>query len=152
MIFDDLEKFKISLDRGRRLLGMDLGLRRIGLSLSDRDWNIATPKSVLKRGKVENDMKIISTLMAENDVCAVVCGIPLNADGYDTEMSILIRNFATTLDEYLNIPILLQDERLTSFAAEEFLMDGMTRGYRDTKKVIDKVAAAYILQGVLDRI
>ncbi|MDR2777552.1 MAG: Holliday junction resolvase RuvX [Rickettsiales bacterium] len=151
-VFDDLEKFEMSLSQGRRLLGLDVGLKRIGLALSDRGWNVATPKSVLRRKTMEKDAETITSLALENDVCAIVCGIPLAEDGGETRTSLFIRNFAVYLDGHIHIPILLTDERLTSFMAEEFLIADMGGSHRDTKKIVDKVAASYILQSVLDRL
>ncbi|MDR3078579.1 MAG: Holliday junction resolvase RuvX [Rickettsiales bacterium] len=150
MIFSSLEEFRGALGQGRRLMGMDVGRKRIGLALSDRGWNIATPSRVLERTRLERDLEALGSYVAENDVCAIVCGIPLAANGDDTRMAGIIRSFAGALDSRLNVAILMSDERLTSFMAEEFLMGDMAMGYRRAKKVVDRVAAAYILRDVLD--
>ncbi|MDR1426123.1 MAG: Holliday junction resolvase RuvX [Rickettsiales bacterium] len=133
-------------------MGLDIGLKRIGLSLSDRDWNIATPRTVLRRKNLGRDLEAIADEILENRVCALVCGQPLTREGESTKFSMFIENFVIRLEEFLHIPILLVDEHLTSFMAEEFLREDMSESYLKSKKILDKVAAAYILQSVLEKL
>jgi putative Holliday junction resolvase len=131
---------------------VDFGAKRIGLALSDRDWQIASPKTTIPGGNVERVGKDLAALVKENRVGGIVWGLPLDSAGGETQMSLRSRNFARSLDQRMNIPLLFWDERLTSFMAGESLMALGMRSSRAPKGVIDRVAAAHILQSLLDRL
>lgn len=155
MIFENLTQFKEKLKKGKRLLGLDLGRKTIGVATSDRDWNIATPKFTINRKSNEKDIQILSNYISENDISGIVMGLPLNIERQETKASEFVRKFTGILDEKIsnkNIPIFLQNEYLTSFEAEKFLIDDMKTKCRKTKEIVDKVAAHYILQSVLNNI
>lgn len=156
MIFNDLEEFKINIQNRKRLLGLDLGKKNIGVAISDRDRNIATPKFVINRKSNEKDTDTIFKYIIDSDVGGIVVGLPLNSYEQETKSSKFVRSFTRFLDEEISkklfIPIFFQNEYLTSFEAEDFLIDTMSTKYRKTKEIVDKVAAHYILQSVLDRL
>jgi len=132
-----------------RYLGIDIGTKRIGIALSDEMGWTAQPHSVLKHTKIENDLDEIGKIIEENEVEHIVLGLPMNMSGTESEMSTLARKYADELKKRFDFPVELWDERLSSAAAERVLLEGnMRRNKR--KQVIDKVAAAYILQGFLD--
>ena len=88
----------------------------------------------------------------ENDVCAIVSGLPLNINEEEIENCNYIKTFINKLDEIVNLPIYFSNEFLTSFDAEDILIDKMNNGFEKTKKLVDKVAASVILQEVLNNI
>ena len=149
MIFEDVAAIKDELTPGRRVLGLDLGSKTIGLALSDPSWVIASPKEVLKRTKFAADADRLAAICADNDVGALVLGLPINMNGTEGPRCQSTRQFAKNLSARLPLPILLWDERLSTAAVTRTLLEAdMSRKRR--AEVVDKMAAAYILQGVLD--
>lgn len=135
---------------GQRLLGMDLGDRTIGLALSDVECRIATPMKTLARRKFREDWADLEALIGKFDIGALVIGLPLNMDGSSGPRVQATRTFARNIRNVRPIPILLWDERLSTVAAERVLISAdLSRQKRAA--VIDATAAAFILQGVLDR-
>ncbi len=152
MIFENLIDFKKNIQKNKRLLGLDVGTKTIGVALSDRDKSIATPKFIIKRKSNEKDIQIIDDYIIENNVEGIVVGLPLNSKEEETKSSAFARRFTKMLDEKIKIPIFFQNEYLTSFEAENFLIDEMSTKFKKTKEIVDKVAAHYILQNVLDNL
>ena len=139
------------LGKGARLLGVDLGEKTIGLALSDVGRSIATPLETIRRTKFTPDAERIRALAARFDVGALVVGLPLNMDGSEGPRAQATRAFARNLKPLLGVPIVFWDERLSTAAVTRTLLDAdASRARRD--QVVDKMAAAYILQGVLDRL
>ena len=140
------------LGAGRRLLGLDLGEKTIGLAISDSALRVASPLETIRRGKFTRDAAALKRLCAERDVGGLVLGLPVNMDGSEGPRARSVRQFAANLEEIagLALPIALWDERLSTAAVERFLVEqaDMTRKRRG--EVVDKMAAAYILQGALD--
>lgn len=134
-----------------RLLGLDLGTKTIGLALSDVTRSVATPYRTLRWTKFTGDAKAIAAMIAENGVGALVIGLPINLDGSEGPRAQATRAFARNLASFIAVPILLWDERLSTAAVERHLIEaGASRKRR--AEVIDRMAAAYILQGALDRL
>jgi putative Holliday junction resolvase len=134
-----------------RLLGLDLGTKTIGMALSDVTRSVATPYRTLQRTKFTNDAEAIAAVIAEHGVGALVIGLPFNLDGSEGPRAQSTRAFARNLASRIAVPILLWDERLSTQAVERHLIeDGASRKRR--AEVIDRMAAAYILQGALDRL
>ncbi|HEX5931380.1 MAG TPA: Holliday junction resolvase RuvX [Methyloceanibacter sp.] len=134
-----------------RLLCLDLGTKTIGLALSDVTRSVATPYRTLRRTKFTGDAKAIAAMIAENGVGALVIGLPINLDGSEGPRAQATRAFARNLASFIAVPILLWDERLSTAAVERHLIEaGASRKRR--AEVIDRMAAAYILQGALDRL
>ena len=132
-----------------RILGLDIGTVRIGVAVSDDMGWTAQPLSVIRRRSEEADLDILAELVESCDVGEIVVGLPRNMDGSIGEMARYVREFRDKLGRRLDLPIHEWDERLSSVAAERVLLEGKVRR-RKRKEVIDKVAAAYILQGFLD--
>lgn len=137
------------LPRDARVLGLDLGTRTIGLALSDVGRMIATPYETVKRTKLKADLARLAAVIEREGVGALVLGLPINMDGSEGRRCQATRQFAADLGKQIDLPLAFWDERLSTFAAEEALIAAdMSRKRR--KDVIDKVAAAVILQGFLD--
>lgn len=135
--------------RYSRLLGLDLGTKTIGLALSDLTWNVATPVETLKRKKFTVDAEHLITLIDRQEVSALVLGLPLNMDGSEGPRCQSTRSFATNIMKIRDLPIVLWDERTSTQAVTRTLLEADTsRAKRG--EVVDKLAASFILQGVLD--
>ena len=133
----------------KRFMGLDYGNSRIGIAFSDYTATIATADSIYKSRGHEEDLKYLSSYAKENDVSGIVLGLPLNADGTESEMSLKVKDFGKALEDYSQIKVFYQDERYTSFEAEEYLKEAGLK-WEDRKKLLDKVSAQIILQNYLD--
>ncbi|MEM6615600.1 MAG: Holliday junction resolvase RuvX [Pseudomonadota bacterium] len=150
-VFDDLTAFVAVVGRGRPLVGLDLGTKTIGVALSDVEWRIATASRVIKRRKFSQDAAELQEFCEEQGACGLVLGLPLNMDGTEGPRAQSTRQFARNLAGFFALPIVFWDERLSTVAAERAMIDAdISRKKRAAR--IDAAAAAYILQGVLDRI
>jgi putative Holliday junction resolvase len=135
----------------RRLLGLDLGTKTIGLALSDVERKIATPLEVLRRRKFTQDAARLIEIAEDFDVGALVVGLPLNMDGSEGPRTQATRAFVKNLAPLTPLPCLFWDERLSTAAVTRCLIEqDISRAKR--ARTVDKVAAAYILQGALDRL
>ena len=139
------------LSREARLLGLDVGTKTIGMSLSDVTRSVATPYHTVRRTKFTEDAKAIEAAIEEHDVGAVVIGLPLNLDGSEGPRAQSTKAFARNLAARIAVPILFWDERLSTAAVERHLIEADASRKRRAE-VIDRMAAAYILQGALDRL
>jgi putative Holliday junction resolvase len=138
-----------SLKPGQRLLGLDVGAKTIGIALSDVGRMIASPTTTIRRRKFRDDVVQLKALVAEHDIGALIIGLPINMDGSEGPRCQSVRQFAANVLEVIDIPAALWDERLSTVAAERALLEAdMSRKRR--AEVIDKMAAAVILQGALD--
>ena len=145
----DLKTLKAHLPPGVRLMGLDLGEKTIGMALSDTLLTVATPFQTRKRGKFSDDAAALTALMASHGVGGLVIGLPLNMDGTEGPSAQSARAFARNFSAKSPAPILLWDERLSTAAVTRTLIDA-DASRRRRAEVVDKMAAAYILQGVLD--
>ena len=137
--------------RGReRLLGVDLGTKTIGLALSDVERRIATPLQTLRRVKFTPDAQALRAVALKFQAGGLVVGLPLNMDGSEGPRSQSTRAFVRNLKPILDLPVLFWDERLSTVAVTRTLLDADASRARRADAV-DKMAAAYILQGALDR-
>lgn len=138
-----------------RALGIDYGLRRIGFALSDASGTLASPRSVLNRPPSEKEtVRLVSVevarLLAEDDgLATVVVGWPRRLDGTANEQTPRVEAFARALGALITVPVVLQDERLTSHEADERLAT-RERDWRKRKQKLDAAAAAIVLQDFLD--
>jgi len=139
------------LAREARLLGLDVGTKTIGMALSDVTRSVATPYHTVRRTKFTEDAVVIEAAIEEHDVGAVVIGLPLNLDGSEGPRAQSTRAFARNLAARIAVPILFWDERLSTAAVERHLIEADASRTRRAE-VIDRMAAAYILQGALDRL
>jgi putative Holliday junction resolvase len=142
---------QLSLPPGRRLLGLDLGEKTIGLALSDTLLTVATPMQTLKRSKFAADAARLDIIISEQGVGALVVGLPLNMDGTDGPSAQSARAFARNWAAGRDLAVILQDERLSTSAVTRTLIEADASRARRAE-VVDKMAAAYILQGALDRL
>jgi putative holliday junction resolvase len=147
----ELAVLKSALTQGQRLLGLDLGEKTIGLALSDTLLTVATPMETWKRGKFTADAEKLDALIAEQGVGGLVIGLPLNMDGSDGPSAQSARAFASNFAGRSPLPVALCDERLSTAAVTRTLIDA-DASRRRRAAVVDKMAAAYILQGALDRL
>ena len=147
----DIATLSAILAPGARLLGFDLGEKTIGLALSDTSRSVATPMETLPRGKFSNDAVKIEKIIAEHSVGGLIVGLPLNMDGSDGPSAQSARAFARNFATRSTLPIVMQDERLSTAAVTRTLIDADASRKRRSE-VVDKMAAAYILQGALDRL
>ncbi len=147
----DLAVLGASLSKGARLLGVDLGEKTIGLALSDVERSIATPLETIRRTKFTPDAERIRALASRFGVGGLVVGLPLNMDGSEGPRSQATRAFVRKLKPLLGLPVAFWDERLSTAAVERTLLDADASRVR-RGEVVDKMAAAYILQGALDRL
>ena len=146
-----------TLPHKRRLLALDISKTAIGLALSNEGQTIATPHIIINRKKFSKDIKALEKVISAYNIGGFVLGYPLNMDGSEGPRCDAIRSFA---DEMTNHPeifeknpwILLWDERLSTFSANQFLIDTVDMSRAKRKNVEDKLAAQIILQGALDYI
>ncbi|MDP6874892.1 MAG: Holliday junction resolvase RuvX [Alphaproteobacteria bacterium] len=136
----------------KRLLGLDLGSKTIGLALSDTTWRIATPLVTIRRRKFSLDAERLFALIDEHGVGALVLGLPFNMDGSEGPRCQSTRAFAQNVLALRDLPIVFQDERLSTAAVQRMLVEEMDSTRKRRAEVVDKLAAAYILQGLLDRL
>jgi putative holliday junction resolvase len=137
------------LPANRRLMGLDLGTTTIGIATSDLTRQIATPITTINRKKFTPDAMELLALAARENVGVIVLGLPINMDGTEGPRAQATRAFARNLSKLTDLAIVYWDERLSTAAVERMLIQADTsRAKRD--KVIDKLAAAYILQSALD--
>ncbi|MBR1971170.1 MAG: Holliday junction resolvase RuvX [Clostridia bacterium] len=135
----------------KRIIGLDVGDVRIGIASSDLLRIIASPLETYKRKGDDRDFEYIANLVKEKDADTIVCGLPYSMDGTESEQTKKTRDFAEKLQTYTDAKIVFVDERLSSWAAEQMLLDDdMSR--KNRKQVIDKVAASIILETYMQKI
>jgi len=141
----------LALPDHARLLGLDLGTKTIGLALSDVERQIATPLETIKRVKFGIDAAALLKIAASHAVAGLVIGLPLNMDGSEGPRVQSTRAFVRNLSVLTELPIVFWDERMSTLAVTRTLLDADASRARRAA-VVDKMAAAYILQGALDRL
>jgi putative Holliday junction resolvase len=149
MLFNSPGALKAAVPTGTRLLGLDVGTKTIGLALSDTRLKIASPLDTIRRRRFRDDMAALFAMIDRHEVGGTVIGLPLALSGGDTPRTQSVRAFARNILVLRDLPALLWDERLSTAAVtREMIAADMTRKRR--AEIVDKVAAAYILQGCLD--
>jgi putative Holliday junction resolvase len=146
-----IEDLPPHLERDARLLGLDVGTKTIGMALSDVTRSVATPFDTIRRTKFTADAWTIREVVEKNQVGALVIGFPLNLDGSEGPRAQSTRAFARNLAAHVAVPMVLWDERLSTAAVERHLIEADASRKRRAE-VVDRMAAAYILQGALDRL
>jgi putative Holliday junction resolvase len=132
-----------------RLLGLDVGTKTIGLALSDTRLSIASPLDTIRRTRFKEDMAALEAAIAKQQVGGLVVGLPLRLDGKDGPRTQSTRQFAKNILAAHDLPLALWDERMSTLAVErDMIAADLTRKRR--AQIIDRAAAAYILQGFLD--
>lgn len=150
MITTETDAFLATLPARGRLAGLDVGTKTIGLALCDAMWTIASPAETIRRTKFSKDKELLQQLIADQNVKGLVVGLPLNLDGTDSPRTQSVRAFARNI-EAISLPILLWDERWSTQAVTRTLLDA-DRSRSRRAELVDKLAAAYILQGAIDRL
>ena len=133
-----------------RVLGIDLGTKRIGIAASDRSGTIASPLTVLQRcGSQGGDHRNIAKIVIEEEAVVIVVGLPLNMDGSEGKAAQSARAEVERMATVVGVPVYVHDERLTTVAADRVMME-QNMNAQARRKVVDKWAAAVILQAWLD--
>ena len=148
MITTRAADYREMLPKGGRLIGLDVGTKTIGTAYCDSGWTIATAAELIRRTKFAKDLERLAARIAAQDVTGIVIGLPLNLDGTDSPRTQSVRAFARNMGA-TSLPILLWDERWSTQAVTRTLIDADASRARRAE-LVDKMAAAYILQGAID--
>ncbi len=148
---DSLRELAGRLAPGSRLLGLDVGAKTIGLALSDVTRSVATPLETIRRTKFQKDADALLAILARFGIGGLVIGLPLNMDGSEGPRAQATRAFARNLASRTELPMAFWDERLSTAAVTRTLIEADASRARRAE-LVDKMAAAYILQGALDRL
>jgi putative Holliday junction resolvase len=148
MITTAAAAFREALAEGGRLVGLDVGTKTIGIAVCDAQWTIASAAELIRRTKFAADLARLRSLAAAQAARGLVVGLPLNLDGSESPRTQSVRAFARNL-EALGLPILLWDERWSTQAVTRTLIEADASRARRAD-LVDKMAAAYILQGAID--
>jgi putative Holliday junction resolvase len=147
----DIEELKPRLPREARVVGLDVGTKTIGVAVSDPSRRLATPVATVRRKKFRDDAAALKKIIDERAAAALVVGLPVNMDGSEGPRCQSVRQFAANLLGVFDIDLAFWDERLSTAAVTRGLIEAdMSRARR--AEVVDAEAAAYILQGALDRL
>jgi putative holliday junction resolvase len=151
MAIVDITELAAALPRGAPVVGLDLGTKTIGVAVSDTSLMIASPLELIRKGQFTKDAETLFKLMQGRGAAGVVIGLPVNMDGTEGPRCQSARAFGRNLLRLKDLPIAFWDERLSSAAVNRVLIGeaDVTRARR--ADLVDKMAAAYILQGALDR-
>lgn len=133
-------------------LGLDLGENTIGVAASDAGRIIASPLELIRKTKFSQDAERLFKIMDGRKVSALIIGLPLNMDGSEGPRAQSCRAFARNLERFRPVNVAFQDERLSTTAVERFLIDELDLTRKRRADVVDRTAAAWILQGALDRL
>jgi len=152
MLLDDPRALRAAVPPGSRVLGLDVGTKTIGTALSDTRLVIASPLETIRRhGRFRDDAAALLALIDRHGVGGLVIGLPLALSGGDSPRTQSVRQFARNVLALRDLPVAFWDERLSTAAVtREMIAHDMTRKRR--AEIVDRVAAAYILQGCLDAI
>lgn len=147
-----LEELVAQTPPGTPWLGLDLGEKTIGVAASDATRMIASPLQLIRKTKFTQDAEAVLKLMDGRKASGLVIGLPLNMDGTEGPRAQSCRAFARSLQRLREVPCAFQDERLSTTAVERFLIDELDLTRKRRAGVVDRTAAAWILQGALDRL
>ena len=151
MTVHTIEELAAALAPSKAIAGLDLGTKTIGLAVSDLSRRFATPRPVLKRTKFTRDAETLLALAEKERIAGFVIGLPMNMDGSQGPRVQATRAFVRNMEALTDLPFVYWDERLSTVAAERALLEmDVSRRKRETR--IDSAAAAFILQGALDRL
>ena len=143
------DEFLLNILPKKRLLGIDHGTKTLGIAVSNSDWTIATAVSTIKRNKLNSDIKQLISIFDQYQITGIVMGWPLNMDGSVGPRCDSVRDFTISLLSIVDLPVLLQDERLSTMAVERpMISEDLSRKKRKLRK--DYLAASWILQTALD--
>ena len=154
MIHAALADLTATLPARARLLGVDMGDKTLGLAISDRDRRVASPVDTIKRTKFTQDAEKLAAVCRDREVAGLVLGLPVTMAGEEGRRCQATRQFAANLREKagFTLPIAFWDERLSTRAVERALIGEADMDRQNRARVVDQMAAAYILQGALDHL
>ncbi|MDR1691704.1 MAG: Holliday junction resolvase RuvX [Rickettsiales bacterium] len=144
------EFFQNLQTQNKRLLSIDFGVKRIGFAISDPELKIAFPLTVIENKGIKHNVAEIQKILEKNNVGGFLIGKPTKMSGADSDIAFLVENFANHLSQNIGIPILFWDERFSSSVMQRELIENFDMSRQKRKKIIDKLAASYFLQGALD--
>ena len=144
-----IEELKIKINKNSRLIGLDLGSKRIGVSICDEKRLVATPFKTIDVEKLSNTINILKNIISENNIKGIIVGYPINMDGSKGPSSQSVIDKVEKISNEINLPIVLWDERLSTVAAFN-LSSQLDVNVSKRTRNIDKNAAAFILQGAID--
>ena len=150
MIFEKVSELMKTFPKGKRLLGLDIGKKNIGIAISDPGLKIASPNSNLKRTKLKKDIESLEQIVLDKNIGGLICGLPIKLDGSEGKACQSIRQFVKDVNAELSIGISFWDERLSTVAVERVLIQEANLSRQRRAQIVDKVAAVYILQSALD--
>ncbi len=150
MAICSIGELKMQLRPRSCVLGLDVGAKTIGLAVSDPALMVASPLETIARSKFTRDIEALRRVMTDRDVGGLVVGLPVSMDGTEGPRCQSVRQFADNVLKVIDVPIAFWDERLSTAAVERVLIDEADMTRKRRAQVIDKMAAAYILQGALD--
>jgi putative Holliday junction resolvase len=150
MALFNLRDLRLTLARGQRLIGLDPGSRTIGVALTDVGLSLASPYGAIRRGKLRDNAAEIAAIARKEVAGGLVVGLPLSMDGSVGPAAQAARDWALALSEATGLPTALWDERLSSAAVNRFLVGEADLSRRKRAGVVDRMAAAWMLQAALD--
>jgi putative Holliday junction resolvase len=150
--FEDIREMIKNLPEGSRLLGLDVGTKTIGLAISDSNFKVAMAIDTIRRTKFTKDIKYLSEIIEDRSIGGLVIGLPISMDGTEGSACQSIRQFGSNVIDQIQIGITFWDERLSTIAVQRFLTSEADMTRKRRAKVVDKLAATYILQGAIDSI
>lgn len=139
------------LEKGQTIVGLDLGTKTIGIAISDLGLTLANPRPLIRRKKFKLDAEELIAIIASENVGVAIIGLPSNMDGSQGPRVQATKAFVSNMSKFTELPFVFWDERLSTVAAERALI-GMDVSRKKRKDRIDSAAAAFILQGALDRL
>ena len=152
MLIRKPDAIKSVIHKNQTLLGLDIGSKTIGLAISDSNLLIASPLSLIIRSKFTNDSNDLVEKIIKNNTGGLVIGLPLEMNGKEGKQAQSIRTFIDNFLKVRKIPIVFWDERLSTKTVERVMIEEADLSRKKRKKIVDKLAATYILQGFLDLI
>lgn len=152
MAIVDILDFKSHLTPGRPVVGLDPGEKTLGVAVSDVTLSIASPMQVIRRAKFTQEAADLFKAMDARDACGIVIGLPVNMDGTEGPRCQSNRALGRNILRLRDLPIVFWDERLSTAAVQRMLTSEADLSRAKRAAVVDRAAAAYILQGALDRL
>jgi len=137
-------------EKNKSILGLDIGTKSIGISISDTRLIIASPLKLIKRKKYSDDARELLKIIDKNSIGGLVVGLPIELSGKEGRQAQSIRTFVSNLMEIINIPTTFWDERFSTSVIQRIMIEEADLTRKKRSKVIDKLSAVYILQGYLD--
>ena len=148
--FENIREMIKNLPDGARLLGLDVGTKTIGLAISDSNFKVAMAIDTIRRTKFTTDIKYLGKIIEDRSIGGLIIGLPMSMDGTEGSACQSIRQFGSNVIDHIQIGITFWDERLSTIAVQRFLTSEADMTRKRRAKVVDKLAATYILQGAID--